>query len=89
LGGTGIEQTNNIGVHLERFNLRNLNEVEGKEQSSVFDVRLFRENLRHWVDINRAWETIRENIQNFSQKESVGYHELKHKPWFDDGCSEL
>jgi hypothetical protein len=41
------------------------------------------------VDINRAWETMKENIK-ISAKESLGYCELKtHKPWFDEGCSEL
>jgi hypothetical protein len=41
------------------------------------------------MDINRAWETIRENIK-ISGKESLGYYELKkHKPWFDKGCSKL
>jgi hypothetical protein len=41
------------------------------------------------LDINRAWETIRENI-TVSAKESLGYHELKkHKPWFDEECSKL
>jgi hypothetical protein len=41
------------------------------------------------VDINRAWETIRENIK-ISAKESLGYSELKkHKPLFDEGCSKL
>jgi hypothetical protein len=35
------------------------------------------------------WETIRENIK-ISAKESLGYYEVKkHKPWFDEGCSEL
>jgi hypothetical protein len=39
-------------------------------------------------DINRALETIRENIKT-SAKESLGYYELKkHKPWFDEGCSK-
>jgi hypothetical protein len=47
------------------------------------------ENLDDDVDINRAWETIRENI-NISAKESPGYYKLKkHKPWFDEGCSKL
>jgi hypothetical protein len=46
------------------------------------------ENLDAEVDINRAWETIRENI-SMSAKESLGYNELKkHKPWLDEGCSE-
>jgi hypothetical protein len=41
------------------------------------------------VEINSAWETIRENIK-ISAKESLGYFELKkHKPWFDKGCSKL
>jgi hypothetical protein len=47
------------------------------------------ENLDAQVDINRAWETIREHIK-ISAKESLGYYELKkHKPWFDEGCSKL
>jgi hypothetical protein len=41
------------------------------------------------VEINSAWETIRENI-NISAKESPVNFELKrHKSWFDDGCSKL
>jgi hypothetical protein len=37
-------------------------------------------------DINRAWESIKENIKS-SSKESLGLHELKqHKPWFDEEC---
>jgi hypothetical protein len=41
------------------------------------------------VEINSAWETIRENIK-ISAKESLGYFEFKkHKPWFDEGCSKL
>jgi hypothetical protein len=42
------------------------------------------ENSDSEVDINRAWETIRENIK-ISAKESLGYYGLKkHKPWFDE-----
>jgi fructose-1-phosphate kinase PfkB-like protein len=41
------------------------------------------------MDINRAWETIRENIK-ISAKESLGYYELKkHGPRFDERCSKL
>jgi hypothetical protein len=41
------------------------------------------------VEINSAWETIRENI-NISAKMNLGYYELKKcKPWFDVGCSKL
>jgi hypothetical protein len=41
------------------------------------------------VDINRAWESIRENIK-ISAEESLGHYKLKrHKPWFDVGYSKL
>jgi hypothetical protein len=61
---------------LERFNLKKL-----KEQYRY-------EKLDTEVDVNNAWETIRENI-NISAKESLGYYELKkNKPWFDEGCSK-
>jgi hypothetical protein len=41
------------------------------------------------VEINSAWEMIRENIK-MSAKESIGYCELKkHKPWSDQACSKL
>jgi hypothetical protein len=47
------------------------------------------EDLDTEVEINSAWETIRENI-NISAKESLVYFELKeHEPWFDEGCSRL
>jgi hypothetical protein len=40
-------------------------------------------------DVNKAWETIRENI-TISAKESLGYYEpKKNKSWFDEGCSKL
>jgi hypothetical protein len=41
------------------------------------------------VEINSAWESIRENI-TISGKESLCYYEFrKHKPLFDKGCSKL
>jgi hypothetical protein len=41
------------------------------------------------MEINSAWEIIRESIK-ISAKESLGYCELKkHKPWFDEACSKL
>jgi hypothetical protein len=78
-------------VHMERFNLRKLNEVEGKEPYHVEISNRFAalENFGTEVDINRTWETIRENIK-ISAKESLGYYELKKRtPWFDEGCSKL
>jgi hypothetical protein len=76
---------------MESFNLKKLNEVEGKECyrfeiSNRFEAL---ENLEDEVDINAVWETIRENIK-FSAKESMDFYKLKrHKPWFYERCSEL
>ncbi|PNF29719.1 hypothetical protein B7P43_G12562 [Cryptotermes secundus] len=75
-------------VHMERFNLKNLNEVEGKEQYCIEVSNRFTalEKLQTELDVNKAWETIRENIK-MSVKESLGYYEpKKHKPWCDEGC---
>jgi hypothetical protein len=66
---------------MERFNLKKLNEVEGKEQFRVDVSNRFAalEDLDTEVEINSAWETIRENIKT-SAKESLGYVEFKkHK----------
>jgi hypothetical protein len=59
---------------MERFNLKKLKEVEGKEQYCVEISNRFAalENLDNGVDVNKAWETIRENIK-ISAKESLGY----------------
>jgi hypothetical protein len=69
-------------VHMERFNLKKLNEVESKEQYRVEISNRFvaLENLVTEVGINRAWEIIRENTIFFS-KGILDYYELKkHKP---------
>jgi hypothetical protein len=57
-------------VHMERFNLKKLNEVEGKEQYHAEISNRFAglENLHTEVDINRAWETIRENTEVLPQR---------------------
>jgi hypothetical protein len=51
--------------HMERFNLKLLNKVEGKEQYCVEVSNRFAalEDLDAEVEINSAWETIRENIK--------------------------
>jgi hypothetical protein len=70
---------------MERFSLNKLNELGGKEQFHVEVSNRFAvlEDLDAEVEINSAWETIRENI-TISAKESLGYFESKkHKPWFD------
>jgi hypothetical protein len=74
---------------MERFNLKKLNEVEGKEKYHVEVSNRFAalEELDTGTVINSISETIRENIKMLA-KESLGYYELKkHKAWFDEGCS--
>jgi hypothetical protein len=72
---------------LESFGLKKLKDVEVKEKYQV-EISAS-ESLDESVDINNAWESIRENI-NTSAKENLGYQKLKHnKPWFDDECSKL
>jgi hypothetical protein len=47
------------------------------------------EDLNVEVEINSAWQMIRENIK-VSARESLGYCELKkHKPWSDEESSKL
>jgi hypothetical protein len=74
--------------NMERFNFKNLNDVEGKEQFRVEVSNRFAafELLDEEVEFNSAWESTRENIK-ISAKESLGYFELKErKPWFDRLC---
>jgi hypothetical protein len=78
-------------LQISYFNLKKLNEVEGKEKYHIeVPNRLAAlEDLDTEVDINSAWETIRENIK-ISAKESPGYFELqKHKQWFNEGFLKL
>jgi hypothetical protein len=73
---------------LERFDLKKLSDVEVKEKYGVEISNRFvaLENLDGSLDINNAWESIRDNIKT-SAKENLGYHRLKHKkPWFSDEC---
>jgi hypothetical protein len=77
-------------VHMERFNMKKLNEVEGKEWYCIEISNMFAalENIDTEVDVTKAWETIIEDINIFA-KANPGYYELKHKSLFDEGCSEL
>jgi hypothetical protein len=63
---------------MERFHFKKLNEVEGKEQYRVEVSNRFAtlEDSDAEVEINSAWEMIRENIKA-TAKESLGYCELK------------
>jgi hypothetical protein len=66
--------------HKDRFNLKKLNELEGNEQYSVEVSKRFAalEDLEAEVEINSAWEMIKENIK-ISAKESLDYCELKER----------
>jgi hypothetical protein len=66
-------------LHMESFNLKKLNEVERKEQCRVEISNRFAalEILDTEVDINRAWDTIMENIK-ISAKENRVYYKLKN-----------
>jgi hypothetical protein len=78
-------------VHMERFNLKKVNEVEGEEQYRVAISNSFAalENLDTGEGVNSGWEIIRENMK-FSAKANLGYYEVKkHKSWFDERCSTL
>ena len=72
----------------ERFNLRNLNELEFKEKYQIEITKRFAalENLNVVEDVNRAWENMKENIKT-SAKERLSLHELKqNEPWFNEEC---
>jgi hypothetical protein len=78
-------------MDMERFNLKQLNEEEVKEQYqfTIKNKTAALENLDENGDINMAWETIREN-KRISAKEGIGLCESKsYKPWFDEECLKL
>jgi hypothetical protein len=76
---------------MDRLNVKKLNEGEVKEQYQVTIKNRFSalENLEDNGDINRVWDTIRENIK-ISVKECISHCEAKrHKPWFNEECLKL
>jgi hypothetical protein len=76
---------------MERFNIKNLNEGEVKEQHQVTIRNKCEalENLEESADINRTWNNITKNIKLLAQG-SLGYCESKHcKLWFDEEYSKL
>jgi hypothetical protein len=67
---------------MEKFSIKKLNDIEGKEEFHVEVSNRFAalEDLDTEVEINSDWEMIRENIKILA-KESLRYFELeKHKP---------
>jgi hypothetical protein len=80
-------------VHMEKF--KKLNEVEGKEQCHVETSRFTAlENLDTEVNINRAWEIIRDNFTTlplYPRRKSLRYplHRRFDKPQSQSGrCGE-
>jgi hypothetical protein len=58
---------------MERFNLKKLNEVEGKEKYRVVSSTFaYLEHLGAEMEINNVWETIREDTKNLA-KDSLGF----------------
>jgi hypothetical protein len=68
-----VNKQRSHSLHTERFNLKKLNDVEGKEQFRVEVSNRFAalENLDSEVEINSACEKIGEN-NKISAKESLG-----------------
>jgi uncharacterized FlaG/YvyC family protein len=60
-------------IHVERFNIRKLNELEVRKQDQIKILNRFAalENLNDSEDINRACKNAEENIR-MSAKDSLG-----------------
>ena len=72
--------------NVERFNLRQLSELEVRNQLHIKDSKKFAAtgNLNDSEDIHWAWRKIRENTK-MSAKESLRLYKLKqHTPCFDE-----
>jgi phosphatidylinositol kinase/protein kinase (PI-3 family) len=63
---------------MKKFNLKKLKEVQGREQyrAEISNSFAALENSDAEMDINRAWKTIRENI-DISAKESINHSVTK------------
>jgi hypothetical protein len=74
--------------NMERFILKKLNDVEGKQQfrNEVSNRFAALEDLDTDVKTNSAWKMITESTK-ISAKESLGYFELKMQ--IEEGCSKL
>jgi hypothetical protein len=60
-GRPAVNKQRSQRFHMDRFNLKKLNEVEGKEKGRIQDSNRFAdlEDLDAEVEINSAWETIK------------------------------
>jgi hypothetical protein len=75
--------------HMERFNLKKLNEVEGKEKYHITASNRFAalEDLDTEVENNSAWKTIRENI-TISAKEACSMNGEKRTCYWWESLRE-
>ena len=70
---------------MERFNLKK-KKFRKQYHIKISDRFAALENLNVSMDVNRAWEDIKENFK-ISAKERLGMYELKHyDPWFGEEC---
>jgi hypothetical protein len=72
---------------VERFNLRQLSELEVRKQYQIeISNRFAAVEKNDSGDINRALENVKENFIT-SAKDILGLFELKqHKPWSNEEC---
>jgi hypothetical protein len=75
---------------MERINLQNLNEIEGKERYRVEDSNWVPalKDFNAEVDINSVWQTV-ERIPKFQPKSLESFQMNKHMRWSDGGCSTI
>jgi hypothetical protein len=71
--GKDIRKQASHRLDVERFNLRNLSELEDREQHQIKISNRFAdlENLNCREGVNRAWKNIKENTKT-SAKKSLG-----------------
>jgi hypothetical protein len=77
--------------NMERFSLNKLNKVEETKWYRVKNSNRTAalENLDDEMDINRAWETIIDNIKISDEKNLDNYKLKSYTSWFNEGCSKL
>ena len=71
----GISKQAAQKFYRERFNLRELNELNVRKQYQIDISNRYAafENCSDIEDVNRSWENIKENIKT-SAKKSIGLH---------------
>jgi hypothetical protein len=76
---------------MEKWNLKELNDMEVKEQYLVKISNRFAslEILNGPVNISRAWENITDSVKTAAE-EILGYYDLQeYSPWINEECLKL